>query len=132
MSEENVEIVRRALEAQQRGEPWAEFLDPEMEWDFSAFPGLDVPVRGGGREGFLRLMDRYWRAWIGYEAAVQEVIDAGDDVVLVLQETARARGTEIPVERNIHQVVTIREGRATRLRVYGTRQEALEAAGLSE
>jgi ketosteroid isomerase-like protein len=75
-------------------------------------------------------MDRYRRAWIGYEAALQELIDAGDDVVLVLRETARARGTEMLVERNIHQVVTIHEGRAIRLRVYPTKQEAFDAVGL--
>ena len=48
MSQENVEIVRRGLEAWQQGGPWAEFLDPEIEWDLSACPGLDIPVRGRG------------------------------------------------------------------------------------
>jgi ketosteroid isomerase-like protein len=132
MSEENVEIVRRGLEAWQQGEPWAEFLDPEIEWDFSAYPGLDIPVRGRGRENYLRFWDRYYRAWIDYEMAPKELIDAGDDVVMVIHETAAARGTEALVERDLIFVLTMREGRATRQRAYQTKEEALEAAGLRE
>jgi ketosteroid isomerase-like protein len=37
------------------------------------------------------------------------VIDAGDDVVVVIHATARARGTEMLVERDMHHVWTMRE-----------------------
>jgi hypothetical protein len=46
MSQENVEIVRRAFEADQQGEYWADALHPEVEWDYSAYPGLDLEVQG--------------------------------------------------------------------------------------
>jgi ketosteroid isomerase-like protein len=132
MSEENVEIVRRGYPAWQRGEPWAGFLDSEIEWDSSAYPGLDMPVRGKGRENYLRLLDRYVRAWINYEATPAELIDAGDDVVAVQHETIRARETAMPIERDLFVVWTMREGRAIRTRAYRTKREALEAARLSE
>jgi ketosteroid isomerase-like protein len=132
MSQENVEILRTAAEAGRRGEPWADVLAADFEWDYSAFPGLDVQVRGSGRENYLRLMDRYRRAWIDYEMAVEELIDAGDDVVATMHEKVRARGTEMLVERDLASVWTMREGRAIRVRVFGTKQEALEAAGLRE
>jgi ketosteroid isomerase-like protein len=132
MSQENVEIVRRAFEADQQGEYWADALHPEVEWDYSAYPGLDLEVQGRGREGYLRLSDRYRRAWIGYQAALKELIDAGEDVVVVVHETARARETEILIERDLVSVVTFRAGRAIRLRAYQTKQEALEAVGLRQ
>jgi ketosteroid isomerase-like protein len=132
MSQENVETVRRAIEANQRGESWADALHPEMEWDSSAYPGLDAEVQGRGRDNYLRVTDRYRRAWIGYKVALKELIDAGDDVVVVLHETARARGTEMLIERDIAHVVTLRAGRAIRVRAYQTRTDALEAVGLRE
>jgi ketosteroid isomerase-like protein len=132
MSQENVEVIRGMYEAWQPAEPRAaaEFLDPEIEWDVSAYPGLDMPVRGKGRENYLRLLDRYVRAWINYEVTPTELIDVGDDVVVVQHETARARGTEMPIDRDLFGVWTVREGRVIRVRGYRTKREALEAAGL--
>jgi ketosteroid isomerase-like protein len=132
MSRENVEMIRAAHEDWQRDESWTELIDPEIEWDYSAFPGLDIPVRGRGREDYLRLMDRYVRAWSDYDMAPKELIDAGDDVVVVLHETIRIRGTEGFVERDSALVWTIRNGSAVRVRAYPTKREALEATGLSE
>jgi ketosteroid isomerase-like protein len=132
MSRANVEIVRRAFEARQRGEPWDDTLDPEFEWDFSAYPGLDLEVRGRGHENFARAMERYRRAWIDYESAAKELIDAGDDVVVVIHETARLRGTEMLVERDLIVVWTMRAARATRMRGYQTMREALQSVGLRE
>lgn len=132
MSEENVAVIRGMYAAWRRGEWLPDLLDPEIEWDISAYPGLDTPVRGRGRENFLEILDRYVRAWIEYEATAKELLDAGDDVVVVIHETIRARGTEMSIERDLPQVWTMREGRAVRMRAYRTKQEALEAAGLEE
>ena len=132
MSQQNVEILRHAVDASRRGERWADVLATDFEWDHSAFPGLDMQVRGSGRENYLQMMDRYRRAWIDYEMAVKELIDAGDDVVVTVHEKVRARGTEMLVERDLALVWTLREGRAIRVRGYGTKHEALEAAGLRE
>ena len=63
----------------------------------------------------------------------EQFVDVGDERVLVLVK-ARATGTGsgAPVElRNAHGS-TIRNGELVRFRVYGDRDEALEAAGLSE
>src|SRR5215207_5926126 len=128
MSQENVEIMRRAFE----GGAWAEVLHPEIEWDISAYPGLDADVRGSGRESFVRFSDRYRRAWSEYKSAAKEFVDAGDDVVVVVHETARARGTESLIERDVVVVWTLREALAVRMRGYRTRSEALEAVGLRE
>jgi hypothetical protein len=51
-------------------------------------------------------------------------------VVVVIHETARLRQTEMLIERDLAQVWTFQDGKVTRLRAYGTREEALEAVGL--
>ena len=94
------------------------------------FPGSTSLLGEGVAKNLLRFFDRYRRAWIDYQSAVKELIDAGDDVVIVVHETARARGTEMLVERDLHPVWTMRERRAIRLRVYRTKQEALEAVNV--
>ena len=48
MSQENVEIARQAYAAFQAQDPnWAEWVHPEIKWDFSAYPLADLPSRAG-------------------------------------------------------------------------------------
>ena len=107
-----------------------ELVDPKFEWDSSADPAVGVASRGSGRENFRRFMERYRATWRGYEVSAEELIDAGDNVVAIIRETVRAERSDAPIERDIAQVWTLRDGRAVRYRVFQTRQQALEAAGL--
>jgi ketosteroid isomerase-like protein len=64
-----------------------------------------------------------------------EVIDAGDDtVIVVMRASGRPKGTSAEAELTLSfaAVSTIRDGKIARAREYWTREEALEAAGLSE
>jgi ketosteroid isomerase-like protein len=66
---------------------------------------------------------------------VVEVIDAGDDTVIaVTRGIGRPKGTSAEAELTLSfaTVITIRDGKIARGREYWTREEALEAAGLSE
>jgi ketosteroid isomerase-like protein len=133
MSEENVELVSTAVEEWQRGdEAWMRFLDPEIEWDNSAYPAVGVAMGGKGRASFVEFLDRYLKSWRQYEGTAKEIIDAGDDVVVVVHETIRARGSDAPIERRLAQIWTLNEGLAVRYRSYPSKAEALEAAGLRE
>jgi hypothetical protein len=59
MSQENVGVIRAAIESWQRGDDtWVEVMDAEIEWDNSAYPAVGVPERGMGRESFIRFLDR--------------------------------------------------------------------------
>ena len=62
-----------------------------------------------------------------------EVIDVGDDrVVAVLKASGRARLSGIETDLTYAVVYTFRDGKIARGREYMERDEALEAAGLSE
>jgi hypothetical protein len=53
-------------------------------------------------------------------------------VVVLSRERGRGTLSEVEVEREVGQVVTLRDGKMVRVRLYGSWSEALEAAGLSE
>ena len=63
-----------------------------------------------------------------------EVIDAGDDTVIaVMRISGRPKGTSAEaLTLSVAGVNTIRDGKIARSREYWTREEALEAAGLTE
>ena len=137
MSEENVEIVRRLYEALSNRDAETVFslYDPEVVWDGSGHPWS--PLMGEtlfyGHEGIRKFSRLYYEAWEDLEDNLEELIDAGDRVVSLSTIRARGRQSGIEVEWK-HQagVWTIRDGKIIRIVWCQTREEALEAAGLSE
>jgi uncharacterized protein len=135
MSRENVDLVRRAMELWIGGDfdGWLELMDPEIGWDISTHPLPDVPNYGQGRDALVTdMLLPYMSGWNDYSVELKEVVDAGDQVVLVMRETAMMRDTGVELDRDLVHLWTVRDGRATFLRVFRTKAEALEAAGLSE
>ena len=136
MSEENVEIVRRAFaefglsptgveEAARAG-----LLAPDAELDFSAlYP--DGPIIRGieAWRGFVDSLP--WGPSLELEP--ERFFDVDDERVLVfMHATAEGEGSGVPVETRSAHEFTIRGGVVVRVKVYADRSEALEAAGLEE
>jgi ketosteroid isomerase-like protein len=133
MSQENVELIHAALEAWRRGEKtWAAAIGVEVEWTNSAYPAVGSGHRGTGREAFLRFLAQYRETWRPYKATIEELIDAGDDVVAILHESVQASGSGPRSERDVAQVWTVHGGRIVRYRAYRTKEEALEATELRQ
>ena len=137
MSQENVEITRRRFEQWQANggtfdaipiEAYAE----DVEWDLSAYPLVDLPSRGSGRDQLFDTFANYFSGWKNYSPEAREYIDAGENVVVVLHEEATVADTDVVLERDVSHVWTLRDGLVVKWRIFETRQEALEAAGLSE
>jgi ketosteroid isomerase-like protein len=130
MSEENVEAVRESYQTPGAlFATWAERMAPKIEFDFTeVYP--DRPVMRGIEE--LRRF-REEGPWAELSFEPERFIDVDDERVLVLVGVhARGAGSGVPVElRNAHEF-TIRDGILVRFKVYGNRDEALEAAGLTE
>ena len=108
---------------------WAQRMAPMVEFDFTAaYP--DRPVLRGIEE--LRAF-REEGPWAKLSFEPERFIDIDDERVMVLVRVhATGTGSGAPVElRNAHEF-TIHDGMLHRFKVYGDRDEALEAAGLSE
>jgi ketosteroid isomerase-like protein len=133
MSEENLEIVRRAFAAYDQGgiDAAVEFWHPDINWramegaldDIGVFQGHDA-------------MRRYYGQWEetfdDNRFEIEELIDAGDQVVAVLRGIGRMKGSDAEVEMRYATVLAFRDGKICRGREYATREEAREAAGLPE
>jgi ketosteroid isomerase-like protein len=90
-----------------------------------------VPRRGSPgepavREWVVGVADLGWDG----RYRVEEYLDAGDEVVVVLQLKGEARG--LPLDATVVHVVLFEDGKLRRVRQYLSREQALEAAGLRE
>jgi ketosteroid isomerase-like protein len=63
---------------------------------------------------------------------IRETIDAGDDVVVVVHETARLRDSGTALDRDLVEVWTLRDGLAVLFRVFPTKAAPLDAVGIGE
>ena len=134
MSEENVEIVRRLIDAA-NGDDLAETLrlySPEVEIDWVALEGaatgrVSGAARGSRPSGWSS--GCYFR---GRSALMpSDFIASGSEVVV--PNTAHFRGRDgIEVVARATIVYTVENGQVTRFRMFQERDEALEAAGLRE
>ena len=138
MSEENVELVRALTEAWQRGdqEQTFDFVAEDVEWDATGVRELIPDIAGTyhGHDGIRAYWRRWLSAWRDLRFEIQDVLDAGDDVVLLVRNQRQwGRHSGIATEMPAYGIVfTIRDGKVVRWRVFPDQQAALEAAGLSE
>jgi ketosteroid isomerase-like protein len=85
-----------------------------------------------GVEGLRRNWLDWLEPWVSYRTAIDELIDAGDRVVLLLRDHGRREGMDKEVEVIGASICTIRDGKLARWEDYPDREVALKAAGLSE
>ena len=131
MSQENVEIVRRSYEAFDRGDIDVAFEDfaPDFELDLSRAIGIDRGTYNLAQ--FRRLTESFTENWESARYLADELINAGEHVVMPF--TNRLRGRDgIEVQARGIWLCTIRDGLIVRICLYQELQEALEAAGLKE
>ena len=131
MSQENVEIVKAAFDAVNRGDWDAVFQDaaPGFEVDFSRSVG---PWRGVfGPDQIRRVVVEYRETWESAWLEPHEFIEAGDLVVVPGTQHLKGRGG-IEVVASATLVWTIRNGAIERVTMYQERRDALEELGLSE
>ena len=133
MSQENVEIVRRGLDAlnQRDFEGWFAITSSEIKlYPLQDEPGV-LPVYQG-RDGLMEWMANWYSEWDDYEGEPLEVLDAGDQVVVVMHETGRVTRVGLEVGQDFSHSFRLRDGLVVEWRMHETHRQALEAVGLSE
>jgi ketosteroid isomerase-like protein len=132
MSQENVEVVGRAIELLERRD-WhgmTDLFDPSVELH-GTVGGIEEGkvLRGPSqiRHAFETEDDEVWDE---HRIEPQEFIDAGDRVVVLQREYQRSKsGAELVIDTA--SILDLRDGRIVRIQGYMNPAEALEAAGLS-
>ena len=134
MSQENVEIVRGAFESALGGdqEKMAQLVDPEVEFHGTVGGLQEGEIAHGQSEIDQTFEAEDLEAWEERRLEAEEFIDAGDNVVVLLHEYRRGRGSGITLETETALVVAVSGGRVVRIQGYMDRKAALEAVGLSE
>jgi ketosteroid isomerase-like protein len=125
MSESNIRALQTMFDEFKKGDLAGalESVDHAIEAEpSSTFPGQEVYR---GHEGVLRFFAMFFEAWDEYHAEPVEFIGAGDDVVVVVHQRARGKGSGVVIESDMFQVWTFRGGKAVRVRVRNSREEAL-------
>jgi hypothetical protein len=134
MSEENVEV---ALELFRRFNPedlkggWAALWHPEGR--STPAPGWPEPGPFVGRDAIVRQFERLFADWSEYQNEEIEVVaDHGDWVVITW--LLRTRGAASGIETQLDLAVAMRfeDRHVIEGHFRWTREEALDAAGLSE
>jgi len=132
MSQENVEVVRRHVEAWNQADltTWLASFRPDGEIDWSRSRGpLKGVYRGHGE--LEALWNAFWSIFEDVQLEIYDLAEEGPEVVF--SNTSHSRGREgIEVTARSTFVWTVENGQISRIRMFQERAEALKAAGLSE
>ena len=133
MARENVEVVQALFEATARRDADAArpLLDPDVEWDMSAFPFPDGAGVYRGHDEVFAWWLRYFELWAESGFEIVDVLAVGEDLAVTTRAWGRGRDG-IEVEQSFVNLVTVRNGQLVRNRAFRNRDEALEAVGLRE
>jgi ketosteroid isomerase-like protein len=127
MSEKNVQIVRRAFEVSDDLDAVSSFWHEQIEWIEP--PESPAMVAVVGAAAAREAMEAWMAMWEKYRYDVEELIGAGDQVIVGGTQAMVARGAE--VSSALFFVWTLRDGRAVRARLFLSRSQALDAVGLT-
>jgi ketosteroid isomerase-like protein len=134
MAQEDVEIVRQGYEALNRGDVEAvlAMCEPAIECRLPE-GGLSAGTLRG-REALHEFLQSYIEAFESFQLAPEEILDAGNRVLVFLRLSGRGRGSGLAVEVRPTHVWTMRDGKAIRVEAFteSEREAALKAAGLPD
>ncbi|MEK6250948.1 MAG: nuclear transport factor 2 family protein [Actinomycetota bacterium] len=116
--------------------PSLSFLDPEIELHIgsrtSGFIAPDLLGVHRGHEGYLRVWEAILDAWDDLRLEHEEVIDFGGQLLAGGRFRGHGTFSGISLDEPLFSVFTLRRGLVIRQDDFVERDEALEAAGLSE
>ncbi len=132
MSQENVEASRRMWDRFLAGDvPGAlPFLDADVKiHDVPQMPDARVHV---GHAGWLAQIAKFNEAFTSLTYELLESIACGQNVISVVRASGTATSSGIPGDSVYAQVEVWWDGRIVSMRYFVSKEEALEAVGVSE
>jgi ketosteroid isomerase-like protein len=131
MSEANVEIVQRVYESWGEGD----FRTDDVLDDHAVlvmrpeFPDTGTYLGPEAIAGYTR---GFLEPWTHITIEAEEILPAGDSVLVAVRQRGEGEASGAMTEFRYFHLWTFRGGRAIRLESIRERDEALEAAGLTD
>jgi ketosteroid isomerase-like protein len=134
MSQENVEIVRDAFAAFDRGDIEAVLrlcAEDILITQPAELPGASAQQRG--HRGVLEAFAIFPEQWDDYRVEVLKIAAApASKVIALTRSRGRGRQSGVEVDMEFSFVFTLRDARISEWRLFVREDEALKAAGLSD
>ena len=133
MSQQNLEMARRGYEAFNRGDlnGMAADFAPAFEYvTTGAIPGITGVYRG--TEGWNEFVAWVWSEFENPRFEVHELMELGSQVLAGVTLQGRGKQSGIEVTWDLWHLWTMRNGQVVRGQAFTGREEAREAAGLSD
>jgi ketosteroid isomerase-like protein len=133
MSQENVEVMRGVWTAWNRRDMRAlfELYDPAIVWENHSGP-LELRRVSQGHEGIRQVFQEWMEPFETFQVDAETFIDAGESVIVGWRQSGRGKASGAEVEVCGWQVCKVRNRLVTRIDLFGTKADALEAVGLRE
>jgi ketosteroid isomerase-like protein len=133
MSTEEVEVrnavVRRFFWAFENDtDAFRDTLHPDIEW----YPIEEDRTPSYGVEAAVRNRNQWLDTWDEHRFDLEEVVEGGDSVVVLVHITARGKASGVEVDVRFYAQFKLRDDKIVYIFDHEDRAEALEAAGLSE
>jgi ketosteroid isomerase-like protein len=133
MSQENVELVRGGFDLALNGDfdQFEEFLTPDVV--IVQPPEVPDAKRYEGPTAVAQAWEDWPNQWEDFRLDLIDLMDVSDDVI-VSETRHRGRGRESGIEMDfrVFYVHRLRKGKLCRMEMFFSREQALEAVGLSE
>jgi uncharacterized protein len=131
MSQENLEVIRRAYRAMDARdiETVTDLSDPDVEWIPDQRVG-EGPIRG--RDEVVSFFEERAEMFGEIKTEIERLWDAGDKVLAFIHVTGSGLSSGAGFDIRIAHLWTFRDGVVVRGEGYGDRDQALEAAGVTE
>jgi ketosteroid isomerase-like protein len=133
MSQENVELVRRTLEAvsDRDADVLSSYIAADMEWE----PAGPAAVEGAfyrGRVEVTGAMAEIWKTWEVFRFEETQVRDLGESILWLGRVHVKGSASHLELDQEFANHVEVRDGKVVRARAFLAWREAFEALGLGE
>ena len=134
MSQENVKVVRRTLDAARQGDLQGAALGfhADAVWHNTAeFPGQRTCV---GPQAIIDFWETLFESFedTGSWMDIERVVEGENSVVLRVHSSGRGKASGVPIDLRWGIAFQVRDAKISRVDVHGDWAKALEAVGLRE
>ena len=133
MTPENVETVRKAIEAwnQREADLLLSYAAPEIEW-IPAGPAAVERAVYRGHEEVANAYAAVWDTWELFHFEGSQVRDLGDSVLWLGWVKMRGSASHVELDQEFAAHWVLRDGKLIRIQAFLSWREGLEAVGLEE